>query len=922
MEVGPRGGLWDVFSACDEDGDGWVDVGHFVRLAASHLPSEQEAVALGRLLDPKGLGLIDFDAFCRGVSAFGGGGTAHLADKEHHDGDDEDCDHGDDDDDGRRDGYNGGLGPDWDEVGEVTDSAYLGSESAPSETETLPDEETSVTTREQHQQWQQWEVAPSPEEHPKDHDRRPRHSRKAASAESGAPADLGDAFESRAPADLGDAFESRAPADLGDAFESRAPADLGDAFGYLQMGGESASPSHAELGLPGAEEEEGGAGPVCGDRPRHGGTPGPDATASTPPGSGSQPGVGARVGRGDLPGRHAPDAGYLSRASSAAAVDGSRDVPGGRGVGGEAPLPSDASQSTEPTGSSDRRRRDATGDLGEGEDSPRAVGRGDLPEAWFESGSRQGLRNSPRIGDGGQPRTSGRGRDPDGAQDGGASAGDFSEVGAGAAPSETRGLNHASDHRRHYHHAVPGHREEDQEWGRSDGTGPEPNPAVNGVEEFEESGDGEEATAAAVRAPRRHDLSASDTWSLRAPSYGSRFSTSSPASAGEPGGRQGARGEDGDEGEGSYCLCCRQRIARLKELDRRLTQLHLTGPRQRISTKAFARRLQPGGHRKSASCSNQEDFFGESPDTGSEVNQRMSLLESKVLELESDSVITCDLQTQIKQENTTLIHRINELEDRLRETEVRSELRSHEVSLRHQEVLARVERHKLSELEALRARLLQVEEEGSALKATVAHLKTLAHRLTEEKEALAERLEESVCRLSEEVTLGRTLADKLRQDEQRFQHEHVATHELIEELRRELEGLQLLRLEAERGTALGGARRRLGSSTGLQEYQARTREVELEHEVRRLRQERQRLQEQNEDLSGQIISTSLQGAKSLLSVPTRSQALASNPDGATHEEVVAALHEVEEINDQLRQYMDRVILAILETNPSILEVKP
>ncbi|CAM9313388.1 unnamed protein product [Lampetra fluviatilis] len=882
MEVGPRGGLWDVFSACDEDGDGWVDVGHFVRLAASHLPSEQEAVALGRLLDPKGLGLIDFDAFCRGVSAFGGaGGTAHLADKEHHDGDDEDCDDGDDDD-GRRDGYNGGLGPDWDEVGEVTDSAYLGSESAPSETETLPDEETSVTTPEQHQQWQQWEVAPSSEEHPKDRDRRPGHSRKAASAEPGA------------------------------------PADLGDAFGYLQMGGESTSPSRAEVGLPGSEED---AGPVRGDRPRDGGAPGPNVTASS------------RVGRGDLLRRHAPDAGYLSRAPSAAA-DGSR----GRGVGGKAPLPSDASQSAEPTGSSDRHQREATGDLGEGEESRRAVGRGDLPEAGFESGSRQGLWNSSHIGDGDQPRTSGRGRDPDGAQDRGASAvgvertfvagdsltgvSDFSEVGAGTAPSETRGLNHASDHRRHDHQAVPGHREDDQGWGRPNRTGPEPKPAVNGVEEFEESGDGEEATAAAVRAPRRHDLSASDTWSLRAPSYGSRFSTSSPASAGEPGGREEARGEDGDDGEGSYCLCCRQRIARLKELDRRLTQLHLTGPRQRISTKAFARRLLPGGHRKSASCSNQEDFFGESPDTGSEVNQRMSLLESKVLELESDSVITCDLQTQIKQENTTLIHRINELEDRLRETEVRSELRSHEVSHRHQEVLSRVERHKVSELEALRARLLQVEEEGSALKATVAHLKTLAHRLTEEKEALAERLEESVCRLSEEVTLGRTLTDKLRQDEQRFQHEHVATHELIEELRRELEGLQLLRLEAERSAALGGARRRLGSSTGLQEYQARTREVELEHEVRRLRQERQRLQEQNEDLSGQIISTSLQGAKSLLSVPTRSQALASNPDGATHEEVVAALHEVEEINDQLRQYMDRVILAILETNPSILEIKP
>jgi len=38
-------------------------------------------------------------------------------------------------------------------------------------------------------------------------------------------------------------------------------------------------------------------------------------------------------------------------------------------------------------------------------------------------------------------------------------------------------------------------------------------------------------------------------------------------------------------------------------------------------------------------------------------------------------------------------------------------------------------------------------------------------------------------------------------------------------------------------------------------------------------------------------------------------------------QLVEALKEQEEINYRLRQYMDKIILAILDHNPSILEIK-
>lgn len=38
-------------------------------------------------------------------------------------------------------------------------------------------------------------------------------------------------------------------------------------------------------------------------------------------------------------------------------------------------------------------------------------------------------------------------------------------------------------------------------------------------------------------------------------------------------------------------------------------------------------------------------------------------------------------------------------------------------------------------------------------------------------------------------------------------------------------------------------------------------------------------------------------------------------------QLMEALKEQEEINQRLRQYMDKIILSILDHNPSILEIK-
>ncbi|GAA6236475.1 rab11 family-interacting protein 4A-like isoform X1 [Lates japonicus] len=197
------------------------------------------------------------------------------------------------------------------------------------------------------------------------------------------------------------------------------------------------------------------------------------------------------------------------------------------------------------------------------------------------------------------------------------------------------------------------------------------------------------------------------------------------------------------------------------------------------------------------------------------------------------------------------------------------------------------------------------------MKLNVCRLKSQTEKLDQEKQRMTDKLEDTSLRLKDEIDLYRKIMDKLWHNRHEFQKEKEAMQELIDDLRRELEYLQLFKLEMEHP----------GKGKGLSEYNAKTRENEMEHEVKRLKQENHKLRDQNDDLNAQILSLSLYEAKNLFSCHTKAQCLAAEIDNASRDELVDALKEQEEINLRLRQYMDKIILAILDHNPSILEIK-
>lgn len=364
-----------------------------------------------------------------------------------------------------------------------------------------------------------------------------------------------------------------------------------------------------------------------------------------------------------------------------------------------------------------------------------------------------------------------------------------------------------------------------------------------------------------------------------------------------------------------YCSQCSKKVNLLNDLEVRLKNLKSNSPNRKISSTAFGRQLL---HNSNLSSSNgsTEDLFRDSIDSCDiDINEKVSSLEKKVAELEHEILMNGDLKSKLRQENTQLVHRVNELEEQLKDQETRAEQNMHEGLRRHRESYSKMEREKNTQIELLTSRAKQVEEENSEMSLNMSRLKSQTEKLDKEKQRMTDKLEDTSLRLKDEMDLYRKMMDKLRQNRYQFQKEKEAMQELIEDLRRELEHLQLFKLEAERP---GRSR---SSSSGLADFNSRTREVELEHEVKRLKQENQKLREQNDELNGQILSLSLYEAKTLFATQTKAQSLAAEIENASRDQLMEALKEQEEINIRLRQYMDKIILSILDHNPSILEIK-
>ncbi|XP_071202916.1 rab11 family-interacting protein 3-like isoform X2 [Salvelinus alpinus] len=361
---------------------------------------------------------------------------------------------------------------------------------------------------------------------------------------------------------------------------------------------------------------------------------------------------------------------------------------------------------------------------------------------------------------------------------------------------------------------------------------------------------------------------------------------------------------EGTDGEGDS--------SHLQTLDQNNCSSLLLSPSssKRLSSKKVARHLRNSSMTLDSMGELSRDIL-DLADT--DITEKVLLLERRAAELEKDSEASGEQHTRLRQENLQLVHRANALEEQLKEQELHAEDHLHQETRRHKDALSKLERERSMELENLQARLQQLDEENSELMSCVPCYRANIERLEEEKRKLEDEVEDVTERLNEELETRRKTSDKLTHERHQNQKEKGHTQELIEDLRKQLEHLQLYKLEAE-------ARRGLSPSAGLQEYQSRTREAELEQEIRRLKQDNRSLKEQNDELNCQIINLSIQGAKNLMTA-SFSESLAAEINSVSRGELMEAIRKQEDVNFRLQDYIDRIIVAIMESNPSMLEVK-
>ncbi|XP_026114334.1 rab11 family-interacting protein 3-like isoform X1 [Carassius auratus] len=358
-----------------------------------------------------------------------------------------------------------------------------------------------------------------------------------------------------------------------------------------------------------------------------------------------------------------------------------------------------------------------------------------------------------------------------------------------------------------------------------------------------------------------------------------------------------------------FCTHCHKQISRLEDLSTRLQLLEMNSSSKRLSSKKAARHLQHSG-----TLDVMGDLTRDILDLADrDITDKVLLLEKRVCELEKDSLESEEQHARLRQENLTLVHRANALEEQLKEQELHAEENLLTHTRKHRDALNKLQRERDLEIENLQARLHQLDEENSELRSCVPCLRANIERLEEEKRKLQDQMDDVTDRLNEEVESRRKMADKLSHERHTTQKEKECTQGLIEDLRKQLEHLQLFKLEAE-------ARRGRSASSGLQEYNTHMRESELEQEIRRLKEDNRGLKEQNDELNGQIINLSIQGAKSLFT-ESLSESLATEINNVSRSELMEAVHKQEDINFRLQDYIDRIIVAIMESNPSILEVK-
>jgi len=278
----------------------------------------------------------------------------------------------------------------------------------------------------------------------------------------------------------------------------------------------------------------------------------------------------------------------------------------------------------------------------------------------------------------------------------------------------------------------------------------------------------------------------------------------------------------------------------------------------------------------------------------------------------------------IKQDNTALSSRIFMLEEQLREAEERSEEALKEEKKRNNELVEKLERERQIAHDNFSIKIQQVEIENEGLREKTAELQSILDSATRERRVMEEQLAEMQMMVLKENEEHKILKEEIEIKMKNWEEERESSNNIIHELSLEigrLKGSKLENSETDSGCHL--------QDDLYSEMPARI--VEMEAELRVLRDHNACLVEKNQELEGEILSKGIEHGKDLLFEQTNTKTLAaeleeiSNKKNDEFEDTEISklqncLIEQEHVNLQLQTYIDTVLLNIMERNPELLEI--
>ncbi|XP_059476398.1 rab11 family-interacting protein 4 isoform X3 [Neocloeon triangulifer] len=305
---------------------------------------------------------------------------------------------------------------------------------------------------------------------------------------------------------------------------------------------------------------------------------------------------------------------------------------------------------------------------------------------------------------------------------------------------------------------------------------------------------------------------------------------------------------------------------------------------------------------RSSNCGDPDDMYCSDASLEEDVmglNRKVHMLQQQVTALADTQNTSDDRYGRARHENALLQARLMILEEQVREEQSRAEQRLQEEQRRQKDLSSRLEREKQLELENSAIRLQAAERRSEGLEEEVKRLRGQLERASESRRVAEEMAQEADAQTQ-------VLRAQLAEAHEEAAKTRITFEQKLADAAQSLEEARLEVSEAARGRP---------ASPG--------RSPELEEEARCLREEVRTLKEALEEAQAQLLGRGLEQGRTLLGEPVGGPSLADELDEMSSDKVNVrlALREQQEVNVQLRAYIDGILLNIVENYPQLLEVK-